>query len=171
MPDGWFAFEGIGLVPAGDPDTGPPGGIAFQFLDVTTINRDPCQWRGAADEVSFGPGVVDLVEALREQTAFEVSEPIDVTIGGHSGKRVDIVMPTEPFAGQDALAPGCDEERFRVWNDGGGVYAQGPANRWQTNILDVDGTRLVIVVQDFPGTTPEDRAELDAIVDSFVIEP
>ena len=52
-----------------------------------------------------------------------------------------------------------------------GVYVQGPANRWQTNILDVDGTRLVVVVQDFPGTLPEDRAELDAIVDSLVITP
>jgi hypothetical protein len=70
---------------------------------------------------------------------------------------------------QDARAPGCDEAVFRLWNDGG-VYAQGPANRWQTNILDVDGKRFVVVVQDFPGTLPEDRAELDAILDSFVID-
>ena len=121
-------------------------------------------------DVSFGPEVDDLVAALLEQTAYEVSEPIDVTIGGHSGKRVDIVMPTEPFAGQDGQASGCDDEVFRLWTDGG-VYAQGPANRWQANILDVDGTRLVVVVQDFPGTLPEDRAELDAIVDSLVINP
>ena len=169
VPDGW-SREGPGLVPAGDPGTGPPGGIAFQFIDLTTINGDPCDWSGTADDVSVGPGVVDLVEALREQTAYEVSEPIDVTIGGHSGKRVDIVMPTEAFAGQDEQAPGCDDEVFRLWTESG-VYAQGPANRWQTNILDVDGRRLVIVVQDFPGTSPEDRAELDAIVDSFVINP
>jgi hypothetical protein len=139
-------------------------------MDVTTINGDPCRWRGTDGDISFGPEVDDLVAALREQTAYEVAEPIDVTIGGHRGKRVDIVMPTEPFAGQDARAPGCDDEVFRLWQDGGGVYAQGPANRWQTNILDVAGTRLVIVVQDFPGTLPEDRAELDAIADSFVIE-
>jgi hypothetical protein len=93
-----------------------------------------------------------------------------VTIGGHLGKRVDVVMPTEPFTGQDEQALACDDFVFRPWNEGAGVYAQGPANRWQTNILDVDGTRLVIVVQDFPGTLPEDRAELDAIADSFVIE-
>jgi hypothetical protein len=170
VPEGWFAFADIGLAPAGEPETGPPGGIAFQFIDVTSINSDPCRWRGTDGDVSVGPEVDDLVAALREQTAYEVAEPIDVTIGGHRGKRVDIVMPTEPFAGQDARAPGCDDEVFRLWQDGGGVYAQGPANRWQTNILDVAGTRLVIVVQDFPGTLPEDRAELDAIADSFVIE-
>jgi hypothetical protein len=170
VPEGWFAFTDVGLVPAGDPETGPPGGIAFQFMDVTTINGDPCRWRGTDDDISFGPEVDDLVAALREQTAYEVSEPIDVTIGGHLGKRVDVVMPTEPFTGQDEQALACDDFVFRPWNEGAGVYAQGPANRWQTNILDVDGTRLVIVVQDFPGTLPEDRAELDAIADSFVIE-
>ena len=171
VPEGWFGFGSNALIPAGDPGTNGPGGIAFQFIDVTTINSDPCEWSGTAGDVSVGPGVVDLVEALREQTAYEVSEPIDVTIGGYSGKRVDIVMPTEPFAGQDEQAPGCDDDVFRLWQDGGGIYAQGPANRWQTNILDVGGTRLIIVVQDFPGTSPEDRAELDAIVDSFVINP
>jgi hypothetical protein len=170
VPEGWYAFKDIGLIPAGDPGTNGPGGIAFQFIDVTTINPDPCDWSGTADDVSVGPGVVDLVEALREQTAYEVSEPMDVTIGGHSGKRVDIVMPAERFATQDPAAPGCDDGVFRPWGEGT-VYAQGPANRWQTNILDVDGTRLVIVVQDFPGTSPEDRAELDAIVDSLVINP
>ena len=84
-----------------------------------------------------------------------------------AGQRVDIVSPTKPF-NADNDAPGCDEDRWRFWD--GEIYAQGPANRWQTNILDVDGTRLVIVVQDFPGTTAADRAELDAIVDSMVIE-
>jgi hypothetical protein len=48
---------------------------------------------------------------------------------------------------------------------------QGPANRWQTNILDADGARLVIVAQDFPETSADDRAEMDAIVDSLVIDP
>ena len=64
---------------------------------------------------------------------------------------------------------GCDDGVLRPWD--GEIYFQGPANRWQTNVLDVDGTRLVIVVQDFPGTSAADRAELDAIVDSMVIEP
>jgi hypothetical protein len=48
---------------------------------------------------------------------------------------------------------------------------QGPANRWQANILDVDGTRFVVVAQDYPETSASDRAELDAILDSLVIEP
>jgi hypothetical protein len=150
--------------------------MAIQFIDITTINGDPCDWSGEKDDVSVGPGVGDLVQALTAQTAYEVSDPIDVTIGGFSGKRVDIVAPTEPFPVlQSSSAPECDDDVFRLWSTTAHgatpIYVQGPANRWQTNILDVDGTRLVIVVQDFPGTLPADRAELDAIIESLVIQP
>jgi len=173
VPAGWSGWES-GLVPVGAPTTGAPGGIAIQFLDVAGLNIDPCRWE-APRELSVGPGVDDLVLALRAQTAYEVSEPVDVTIGGFRGKRVDIVSPTAPFAGQTATAPGCDSERYHLWSTTStgedGVYVQGPGNRWQANILDVDGTRLVVVVQDFPGTSAADRAQLDAIVGSFVIEP
>ena len=182
VPEGWVGGSdagaggfGLALQPAGAPTTGAPGGIAIQFLDVSTLHGDPCRWSGADGDIRVGPAVDDLVEALVAQTAYEVSEPVDVTIGGQSGKRVDIVVPTEPFAGQSAFARDCDEERFLLWDSTAhgseGIYVQGPANRWQANILDVDGARLVVVVQDFPGTLPEDRAELDAIVDSLVITP
>ncbi len=170
VPEGWDAFAdppGVlhGLLPTDDR------AIAFQFRDVTTLKGDPCHWSGPDDDIHVGPTADDLVHALQEQTAYEASEPVDVTVGGYAGQRVDIVSPTEVFAEVNGAttAVGCDEGRWRFWD--GAIYAQGPANRWQTNILDVDGTRLVIVVQDFPGTSAADRAELDAIVDSMVIEP
>ena len=174
VADGWQTF-GSALLPSGDPETGPPGGMAILFPgDVTTLN-DPCNWRGTADDVTVGPAVDDLVEALVAQTAYEVSDPVDVTIGRYSGKRVDIVLPTDPFEGQTSDAPECDLGVFQLWNTAAwgedGIYAQGPADRWHTHILDVDGTRLVIVTRDFAGTSAAERAEMDAIIDSVVIEP
>lgn len=173
VPDGW-AFGGSAMTPTGSPGTGAPGGIAIQFIDVTTLNTDPCRWE-VGDEVTPGPTVDDLIDGIRAQTTYETSEPIDVTIGGYRGKRVDIVSPPELFAGGIGNAPSCDGARYRLWGTApggeGGIYVQGPANRWQTNVLDVNGVRLVVVVQDFPGTSPADRAALDAIVESLVIEP
>ena len=177
VPDEWRALVGANvLVPTGQPTASGPGGMAIQFIDVTTINEDACRWSGTADDVSVGPEVDDLVEALRaEETIYAVSDPVDVTMGGFSGKRVDILNPKIFFSGQGPEAPGCDEDVIRLWDTTAhgayAFYAQGPANRWQVNILDVDGTRLVVVVQDFAETLPADRAEMDAIVDSLVIEP
>ena len=176
MPSGWDAFAeaGVlyGLLPTGEPGTGSPGGIAFQFRDVTTLKGDPCHWSGTDDDIRVGPTADDLVQALQEQTAYEASDPVDVVVGGYAGKRVDIVSPTEPYGGDvsdPGAAVGCDDGVLRFWDCE--IYAQGPDNRWRTNILEVDGTRLVIVVHDFPGTSAADRAELDAIVDSMVIKP
>ena len=175
VADGWVAAFETALLPDGDPGYEPPGGMGILFEDVTSLNGDPCAWSGTDDDVTFGPAVDDLVEALVAQTAYDVSDPVDVTIGGYSGKRVDIVVPTEPFAGQSDDAPDCDDGNYRLWSNTAqgelGIYVQGPADRWQTNVLDVDGTRLVIVTRDFPGTSSADRAEMDAIVDSLVIEP
>ena len=170
VPGGWAAYAdppGVlrGLGPTDDT------GTAIQLRDVTTLKGDPCHWSGQDDDIRVGPTADDLVQALQEQTGYEASDPVDVVVGGYAGQRVDIVSPTKPFAEINGAttAVGCDEGVWRFWD--GEIYAQGPANRWQTNILDVDGTRLVIVVQDFPGTSAADRAVLDAILDSMVIEP
>ena len=173
VPGGWTWF-GNSLIPTGPPGTGGPGGIALQFIDVTSINPDPCHWSGEDDDVSAGKTVDDLVQALA-QPGYEVSTPVDVSIGGYSGTRVDYLAPTEPFRGTSSEAPTCDERVLRLWSTTAhgprNIYLQGPSNRWQTHVLDVDGTRLVVVVQDYPGTTTANRAELDVIVDSLVVEP
>lgn len=171
VPEGWEVIGGNNIISERAGDI-----LGIQLEDITSLNGDPCDWTGTADDVSVGTTVDDLVEALGAQTAYGVSEPVDVTISGYSGTRVDIVHPTEPFTGRgNSEAPGCDDGRYRIWSSAvhgpDGVYAQGPANRWQANILDVEGTRLVIVASDFPDTAAEDRAEMHAIIDSFVIQP
>lgn len=168
VPEGWEGLAGHLILSADGLDL-----IGIQLRDVTNLNGDPCDWSGTADDVDVGTTVDDLVQALVAQTAYEVSEPVDVTIGGYSGKRVDIIHPAEGYVGPDSGdnygSPGCDEGQFRIWD--GSIYGQGPENRWQANMLDVEGTRLVVVAMDYPQTTAERRAELDALIDSLVIEP
>ena len=169
----WF---GESLVPE-SPGPGAPAGFGILFLDVTSLNPDPCHWRGTDGDVAAGATVGDLVAALEAQTAYAVADPVAVTIGGYSGQRVDIVGPTKPFvSGPDGVtAPTCDNGVVQLWssreNGEEPIHLQGPANRWQANILDVEGTRLVVVAQDFPGTKASDRAQLDAVLASMVIKP
>jgi len=165
VPAGWYGF--------GDGTIFPDGadGTPLQFIYVTALNSDLCHWKGKKGEVDVGTTVDDLVAALVAQTKYEVSDPVDVSIGGYSGKRVDVVFPAKLFKEKGSgEAPGCDDAQTHLFGDGG-IYGQGPDERWQTNILDVDGTRFVIIVQDDPDTSAADRAGTAAIVDSMVIEP
>ena len=165
VPAGWYGFGDGTIFPDG------AAGLPLQFIEVTALNSDLCHWAGPKGEVNVGTTVDDLVEALVAQTKYQVSDPVDVSIGGYSGKRVDVVFPAKLFKDKGSPeAPGCDEQRTHLFGDGG-IYGQAPNERWQTNILDVDGTRFVIVVQDYPETTAAERAGAAAIVDSMVITP
>ena len=66
------------------------------------------------------------------------------------------------------IAKGAD---CRLLNSvgGGDYWAQGPNQHNKLWILDVNGTRLVIVATYFPDTSPQDRAALDEILTSIQI--
>jgi hypothetical protein len=84
----------------------------------------------------------------------------DVTISGFSGKHVSFVVDTTGIDcvmgiyGQDAFVRGADDgQREDLW------------------ILDVAGTRLVIDAATYPETSTGDRAEMQSIVETLLIEP
>jgi hypothetical protein len=159
VPDGWVGFSGVGVLPA--TGTEGPDGMGIVLGEVTGgMFADPCQWRAADPEVPVGPTVDDLVNAFGEQAAYAASAPVDVSLGGYSGKRVTLQLPSD-------VAP-CDNGEFYPWV--GSIFAQGPDNRWDVWILDVEGDRIVAFATYFPGTSAEDRAEQQAIIDSIVIE-
>jgi hypothetical protein len=158
-PDGWVGFSGVGVLP--ETGTEAPDGMGIVFGEVNAgLFRDACRW-AASDEVPVGPTVDDLANAFVEQASYEVSTPVDVSLGGYSGKRVELQLPSD--------VESCDNREFYPWV--GSVFAQGPDNIWDVWMLDVDGDRLVIIASRFPGTSAEDRAEQEAIVDSINIEP
>jgi len=161
VPDGWRAFATDIILPMGEGSSEAPDGMALMFFDVTGLHSDPC-WHGAPD-VEVGTTVDELVTALAAQSAYEVSDPIDVTLDGYSGKHLTLQLPSDPDTA------GCDYRQFIVMDPG--PWAQGPGNRWHLSILDVEGKRLVIFTEDFEGTPEADRAELQAIVDSIRITP
>jgi hypothetical protein len=162
FPAGWRAFTDFAFLPAAEGSSEAPDGMAFGFSQIDGLYSDPCFASGAGD-VEVGTTVDELVGAFAEQTAYGVTAPTDVTIAGYAGKRVDLTLPS------DLGTSTCGYEDFVPWP--GSPYSQGPGNLWHLSILDVAGTRVVVMTNDFEGTPAQDRAEMQAILDSLRIEP
>lgn len=176
LPEGWQVEPSWAFVGPNNHDS--PIGIAVAFLRADGLFLDPCQWdiAGTGDanqpgDVEVGPTVNDLAAALAENTAYESTAPMDVTVGGFPGKQLTLQVPPE--------SPDCDavsgdtEGNLLVFSglDANGLHVQGPANRWDVSIADVDGTRLVAVVSSFPETPAEDLSAAQGILESVVITP
>ena len=159
VPEGWEGFDGSCVLPV--TGTSAPDGMGFCFLEVAGLYSDPCHGSSGAADVLVGPTVEEFVNALAQQTAYDATAPTDVTLGGYSGKRMDLQLPSDVAS--------CDSGAFTPWS--GSIYAQGPDNQWQVWVLDVESERMIIVSQNFAGTPSEDLAEQQAIVDSIQISP
>lgn len=162
VPEGWAGDGGGAVFPAGPDGTSGPDGAAMALLRDIGLYADPCHGNTGASDIEMGPTVDDLVTALVNHDAYESTAATDVVVDGYAGKQVGLLLPSDiDFAT-------CDTGRFWVWE--GAPYAQGPGNRWDLRILNVGGTRVVILAEDFAGTPAGVQSELDAIVDSIRID-
>lgn len=169
VPHGWTGLPTDALIGAGG--TLPPRGVGIAFLLADGAHTDPCHWdhlgNGREDQpgdITVGPSVDGLVNALHANAHYTTSTPTDTTLGGHTGRRITIELPT------DLDLSKCDGGLAWLWGTPlgeYGIYVQGPGNRWDTRVLDVDGTRVIIAVIDYAGTPPVDHAAAEAIVDSI----
>jgi len=180
IPDGWRSVGSLGMTVTGR-GTDAPTGLGIAFLQADGLRGDPCHWdlQGTQDyrqpgDVTVGPTVDDLVAALRSNTSYTSSTPQSVTIDGFEGQELEIQLPP----GTDLQPTTCDVEKdspdghYIVFSGpDGGLFAQGPGNRWDMHILDVDGTRLIIVTLSYEGTPQADLDAAQAIVDSMQFTP
>ncbi len=174
LPDGWASRNGIIA-----KDRTGPGEVAFGPWMVTNAYADPCHWQDSLLDPPVGPGVDDLVAALSDQAGREASDPVDVTVGGYPAKRLELSVPG------DLDVSSCDGGSYRVWLEPGELHTDEPildsdipslvthvaGQRDVVYIADIDGNRFVLVAWHMPGSSPEDLAELDTIIDSIRIDP
>ena len=163
VPDGWAGFD-RSVVPA-EEAYHPPSGASLFFGRGGWLLSQPC---GGAPDIPTGTTVDEFVTALVEHPDLDVTSPVDVTLGGYSGQYLELRAPANTTT--DELGPdpsGCNY--YFVWEPG--VYAQGPNALWRIWVLDVDGIRVVVRNDSFPGTTPQVQAQIQSIVDSIQIEP
>lgn len=178
LPDGWFSWASnasvVGLVVDNSMGDGASGwGPAFWIVD--NVYADPCD-PTSKREPKLGPSVDDLVAALTSLPGYETTVPTNVTVSGFSGMELEL---TAPEYGDECPA-------HRTWSTAGSDPREmlpGETNRIQ--ILDVDGTRLVLSIVEYAHTTEfeeslgisfdadahvADQPELRRILDSMRIE-
>jgi hypothetical protein len=137
-----------------------PQGMRLQFLRGGWLFSDPCRKVDAVPEIRVGPSANDFVDALAAHPLLDVTTPVPVTLGGYSGKYLDLQVPSniaDCTAGYLPWAPT--------------YYAPAPNHRWHIWSLDVDGVRVVVLSEDFAGTSPADMAEMQAVIESIQIQP
>ena len=160
VPDGWTLQ--YGQIFAHQPDTQDT--IGFYPVVVEQLPADACPGtEGKA--VSPGPGVEDLVDALRAQAGPEVSEPVADSLGGLQTTRLDLRVPE----GYDLSSCNAANIGLQVW------YSQ-PADKHllvtpeqpvSVHILEVEGHRQVFVVEYPPDASEDTLAELETALDSI----
>ena len=154
VPEGW---EGGEFSISEAPGRELPDGANVGFRQPSTVFTDPCApERGA---ITVGSTVEDLVNALADLPNLTASAQDEVTISGFSGTHLTFVVDTE---GIDCV--------MALYGQGSFIRAADNGQHQDLWILDVDGMRLVIDAATYPRTTAADHAELQAIVDSLVIE-
>jgi hypothetical protein len=165
VPDGWAGHTGSGVWLA-EEESSAPSGATLSFGRGSWLHSDPCLTaaqiaaNGAPPDVAVGPSVDEFANALADHPLLDATDPVPVTLGGYSGKYIDLQLPSD--------LTGCNTSYF-PWEPG--IYAQGPSHRWHLWILDVDGVRVVVQTTDYAGTSARRLAELKAIVESIEIEP
>jgi hypothetical protein len=166
LPDGWVGL-GNKVTPSVERYS-PPGGAALIFSRGGWLYSRLCAPQPHGPDIPTGTTVDEFVTALVNHPDLDVTSPVATTLAGYSGTYLELRAPANTTT--DELGPkpgGCNY--YFVWEPG--IYAQGPNALWRIWILDVNGVRVVVRADSFPGTTPKIQAQLKAIVDSTQIEP
>ena len=159
VPDGWEPDPlDYGIWLTGKHNAAPDGASLF-FERGGWLYTDPCH-SSPPPTIQVGPTVDDFANAIANHPLLNATSPVAVTLAGYAGKSLDLQIPSDISACTDNYWP---------WEPG--FYAQGPSQRWHLWILDVNGTRVVILTTDYAGTSAADRTALQAIVDSIQIQP
>jgi hypothetical protein len=164
---GWFSIDTWFL---GKNETGADlFSMTLLPYRVANVYANPCHWLSSARRPPVGPTVDDLAAALVEQEGPKGLPPTVVTVGGYSGKKVELSIPS------DVDTDTCDEGDFGRWSPTAdpehyGPFTYGRGQHDTVYIIDVDGIRWVIDTNYLPGTSAASLAELEQLITSIRFE-
>lgn len=164
VPAGWTSDD-----PFIAKNSDQPGEVGLTTWVVSHVYTDSCQ-HTTDTLVDVGTSPDKLVSTLMALKSRVVSAPTDATIGGFPAKRLELSVP----AGLDVST--CTFGAIKNWPDpgpdeSGGLCCGGPGFVDVVYVVDINGKALAVVTRYLPGSSPQDLAELQAIVDSIHIDP
>lgn len=163
FPEGWTVQYGHVYARHWDRDDE----FGFYAVVVDWIYADACEGTNG-ELLEVGPHADDLAVALLQQQGPLTSGPVETTMNGYPALRIDLTVPE----GFDLNACNLAGIGLQIW------YSQ-PADKYfvllpdgvaSVYIVDVDGQRQVFLTQHRSATSDEEIAELQAILDSIVID-
>jgi hypothetical protein len=173
--EGWMSW--FGAFKPGLPTDPPDSVVGLSIVNATNVVQDGCTAHVAADP-PVGPTVDDMATALAALSPFALTKPpSDVTIDGFSGKHLELTVPELALerSGDGNTFTDCTDGELWSWIGAPLSFAyHGYSHPGQVEefwLLDVDGTRLMIVAGTSPGSSEGDIAELHSILDSIDIVP
>ncbi len=166
LPAGWYSFEDANVSafePEGPDSLWPLIGVDVLLVD--DVYADTCEGR-ALSEPRLGPGVDDLIAWIRARPGLMVGEPRPLSVAGHEGVEIEV---------DSGHPPGCED--VPVWPSGLplGSHREGPylirrAMEYRVIALDVDGRRVVLVVNGMRGTFEARLDDAQVVLDSLELE-
>jgi hypothetical protein len=159
VPSGWETWtveeQSAGLLVTGDASSSG-WGLFFVTIDGNLF-ADPCDVAAGMVASSPGPEVEDLVQAIAALPRLEAAEPLAIEIDGHGGTQLVVTAP------QDAAD--CPDGAATVWSIPGWEdvnYRMSLGQPLTFRVLEVNGTRLVIVSTEYEETSAwEERLGVD----------
>ena len=154
VPAGYFSPGGLVIDPGYD-GVEPDQRGELTFYPVHDVYRDPCQRTTTHDP---GPTTQDFVTAITRQPGQSTSSVEPVTVGGHRGHHVTITLP------EGTNLTRCSNGSHALWRhdaDVDGVVdldsADLTTHLWA---LDVEGQRVVMLLNLYPGQPAGQNAEM-----------
>jgi hypothetical protein len=161
---GWEGDVGGGVLTKNNARPPDGAGMIIFAQQEYYVYGDPCDWESTVPDAPVTT-VDEFVAALSSQASRNASEPVDITVGGYSGKSITLHIP------DDADLSQCDQGTFGSWRCGTAAdppcgFHGGPGETDIEYILDVDGVLMAWHTGYEDGTPADVVAELEAIVQS-----
>jgi len=168
---GWTSLPDFGGLTKGPITDGPSqAAVLLWAWPVGTgfdVYGDPCLWKSTTPDTP-ATTVDEIAAALAAQGSRDASDPVDVTVGGHTGKKITLHVPN------DAVFGDCDGGSFASYGVAGNPDPnrthQGPGQVDEIWILNVNTAIAIIHVMYGPETPAELIEEMRTIVESATFE-